>query len=180
MNYLNKNQHHKKSNKITVSKTIMILVLSITFSGNVFTQNKVEMSDINILNNTKWQGNLMYINYSDGKEVYLKTEMQLEVKGNKIFMATQYNNEPNANSKGVIKLKKGGAYFGKEKVIEKSQLENGILKIVTMFEGQDNNKKATIYKTYLFNEKLYTVTKEVLFKDSEIKFIRNKYSYTRI
>jgi len=180
MNYFRKNHQHKILRKIIINKTIMILVINLVFAGNLFAQNKVEISDINILNNSKWQGKLMYIDYSSGKETYLKTEMQLEIKGKKIFMSTQYNNEPNANSKGVIKLKKDGTYFGKEKVIEKTQKENGILKIVTMFEGQDNNKKATIYKTYLFNEKMYSVIKEVQFNGSNEKFIRNKYSYTRI
>lgn len=174
MNYLKKNQQCGKF------KMLIILVLSFTSTGILLAQNKVEISEINYLNNTKWQGNLMYINYSDGKEVHLKTDMQLHIKGNKIFMLTQYNNEPNANSKGVIKLKKGGTYFGKDKVIEKTQLDNNIIKIVTMYEGRDNNKEATIYKTYLLNEESYNVIKEVQYKDSDEKFIRNKFSYTRI
>ena len=180
MNYLSKDYQYKKPTKITVNKMIIILVMSIAFTGNIVAQATVELSDINILNNTKWEGNLMYVDYSSGEETVLQTKMQLTLKGNKIFMSTQYNNEPKANSKGVIKLRKGGTYFGKEKVIEKSQQENSILKIVTMFEGKDNNKRATIYKTYLFNEKIYSVTKEIQLKDTKGKFIRNKYSYTRI
>jgi len=167
-------------NRVRFIKAIIIILISVTFTDNIAAQHKVELSDINMLHNTKWEGNLMYVDYSNGKETYLKTKMQLEIKGNKIIMSTQYNDEPKANSKGVIKLKKDGTYLGKEQIIEKSKQENGILKIVTLIEGKDNDKEASIYKTYLFNDSIYTVTKEVQLKGSKEKFIRNKYSYTRI
>ena len=180
MNYLKRNIIKKKIIQNTLTKITIILFVSFAFTGSITAQEKVEASDIKILHNTKWMGSLMYIDCSSGKETYLKTEMQLEVKANKIVMSTQYNDEPKANSKGAIKLKKGGTYFGKEKIIEKTMQENGVLKIVTLFDGRDNNKQATIYKTYLFNDKIYTVIKEVQLKGSKEKFIRNKYSYTRI
>lgn len=175
-----KNHQGKKSAISTLFQVLMLFILIVFFNSNVSAQVNVKISDINVLNDTKWQGSLMYLDYGSGKETTLLTKMQLTVKGNKIHFSTQYNNEPKANSKGTIRLKKGGTYFGKEKVIEKSKLKDGILRIVTMFDGYDNNKEAIIYKTYLFNENIYSVTKEIELKDSKEKFIRNKYSYTKI
>lgn len=180
MNYSKTKNRQKTLNKVALIKVIIMLLISISFTENIIAQHKIAISDINMLHNTKWEGDLMYVDYSDGKETYLKTKMQLEIRGNKIIMSTQYNNEPEANSKVAIKLKKDGTYLGKEKIIEKTKRENGILKIVTLFEGKDNSKEASIYKTYVFNDSIYAVTKEIQLKGSKERFVRNKYSYTRI
>jgi len=174
-----KKNYLEKKSVIRIPFQVLIL-LTIIFNSNVSAQANVELSDINVLNNTNWQGSLMYVDYSSGEETVLQTTMQLTIKGAKIIMSTQYNNEPKANSKGSIKLKKGGSYFGNEKVVEKSKLKDNMIKIVTTYEGFDNNKKATIYKTYLFNSRVYSVTKEIQLNGSKEKFTRNKYSYTRI
>ena len=44
----------------------------------------------------------------------------------------------------------------------------------------DNNKKAIMFKTYLFNKDSFSITKEVQYENSEDKFIRNKQTYKRI
>ena len=175
------NIHQQKNRtKFTVVKAILMTLFIAVFNIEVVAQDSIELSDIEILHDTNWEGNLMYIDYTSGNKTVLQTKMQLVVKGNRIMISTQYNNEPKANSKGSIKLKKGGTYFGNEKVIKKIKQKNGMIKIVTMFKGSDNNKKATIYKTYLFDDNIYSVTKEILLTGSKEKFIRNKYSYTRI
>ena len=91
-----------------------------------------------------------------------------------------YPNEPHANSKSTIKLKKGGTYFGYEKVLRKEKLPNGALVFTTSYEEKDNNKDAKMYKTYTFSGTDYSVTKEVQYIGSEERFIRNKYTHKRI
>lgn len=162
-------------------KTLLtIFVLTITIINSSEAQDvTVSIEDFEVLNNTKWVGELMYVNYADGQEVILQTTMQIQVTKNKIIMSTQYGNEPEANSKNSIKLKKNGTYLGPEKIIKKTQLENGSTKIVTVYEGRDANKPATLYITYLLNNNTFSMTKEVVFKDGSEKFIRNSYMYTK-
>ncbi|WGD34225.1 hypothetical protein [Olleya sp. YS] len=166
---------------MTLTKTILALIIStITFSATSVAQTKVSMSDFEILHDTNWEGQLMYVNYRDGKEVVLKTTLRITIKGDKIMMSTQYNNEPEANTKSTIKLKKKGTYLGNEKIIEKTTLEDGTIKLVTVYQGKDDNRDATISKTYLFDGNHFSVTKEVTFEDTKEKLIRNKYTYTKL
>jgi hypothetical protein len=159
---------------------LKILIIAITCTNSSDAQeNTVTIEDFEILNNTKWVGELMYVNYADGQEVTLQTEMQIQVDNNKMTMSTQFGNEPEANSKSSIKLKKKGTYLGSEKIIKKTQLENGTIQVITMFKGRDDNKPATMYKTYKYNSNQFSITKEVQFEDGTNKFIRNRYTYTK-
>ena len=121
----------------------------------------------------------MYLDYSDGKEKRLPTTMLIKIKNNKIISEIKFPGEPKANSKNTTKIKKKGTYFGNEKVIEKSILEDETLKVVTFFEGKDNNKKAKMYKTYLYSKEKITIVKEVMYFNSDEKFIRNKQEFIK-
>ena len=158
--------------------TTIILIFILLFSTQ--TEVKVSLEDLKCLDQTEWTGELMYVNYSDGREVTLQTLMQIEIKENDIIMYTQFVDEPSANSKSRVKLKKNGTYFGTEKIISKTTTKDGTTTLVTSYDGKDNNKSATIYKKYMFNEKTFTITTEVLYEDASKKFIRNKYTYNKL
>nr|WP_321234115.1 hypothetical protein [uncultured Psychroserpens sp.] len=158
--------------------TIVIAFLSLTLNSQ--SNTSITLEELNQLNNTKWVGELMYVNYGDGQEVTLQTKMQIEIKNNKILMSTQYDNEPSANSQSTIKLKKNGTYFGNEKIISKTISKEGVRTLVTSYEGRDANKPATILKTYTYDDSNFSVTKEVKFKGTSDTFIRNKYTYTKL
>jgi len=66
-------------------KTVLALFTAFTLAFSVSSQETISISEFKNLHNTSWKGNLMYINYSDGKEVNLKTTMQIKIKGNKIL-----------------------------------------------------------------------------------------------
>jgi len=161
-------------------KTTITLFLNLLFTTLALSQAQVSMADLESLNNTSWSGTLMYVNYGDGQEVVLKTTMQIQIKGDKIIMNTQFTDEPQANSKSGIKLKKGGTYLGKEKIIERVQLKNNTLKIVTTFEENDENQPATLFKTYIIGQNEFSITKRVEFKNSNKKLVRNRYTYNKI
>lgn len=161
-------------------KTIVSIIISLCVLSTLNAQTKVEISDFEMLNNSNWKGTLMYKNYSDGKEVTLQTTMKITLKKNKVITEIKFPNEPKANSKNTVKLKKGGTYFGDEKVIQKETLEDGSIEIITFYKGNDNGKKAKMYNIYLFNKDIFSITKEVEYIDSKERFIRNKQSYKRI
>lgn len=159
---------------------IKITLVLFTLTLNAQSGTSITMDELNVLDNTKWKGELMYVNYGDGREVTLKTKMQITIKKNKILMSTQYDNEPSANSKSSIKIKKNGTYFGNEKISKKTTSNDGTVTIITSYEGRDNNKPATIYKTYVYDGNSFSVIKEVQFKNTSEKMTRNKYTYTRL
>ncbi len=159
----------------------ILLVLALAFSiQSLAGQQTIAISDFQSLNNTSWKGNLMYVNYGDGKEVQLRTTMQIKVKGNKIIRSIQYTDEPSANSESNIIISKDGRYLGKESVVEKIIEKNGDMQLVTRLEGKDNNRPAIMTMTYVITDTTFSVTKKVSYKDSEEVLIRNKFSYSKL
>ncbi|MBC8756325.1 hypothetical protein H2O64_16745 [Kordia sp. YSTF-M3] len=159
-------------------KTIITVIISIALATFAQAQQKVSISDFESLDNTNWTGELMYVNYSDSKEVILPTTLRIEVEKNKIIFYKKYTTEESANDKSTIKIKKDGTYLGNEKIIRVQRSTDGSIEVETRYEGKDANRDATIYITYSFNEHQLSMKKEVEFKDAPGKFVRNQYSYT--
>ena len=160
-------------------KSISILFLFFLAHSMMSAQATVNISDLQSIDNSHWEGQLTYKDYGSGKLTSIEATQQIKIEGEKIITSTQYTYEPNENNKSTIKLRKNGNYFGKEKVIRNS-IENNTRTIVTTYEGRDNNKKATLYITYKFNATEYSVTKEVVPKDGSERFVRNSYNFKRI
>lgn len=155
----------------------IILVLSgIAIFGQA--QQKMTIADFEFLNNTEWSGNLMYLNYSDNKEVNLPTELKLEIKKNTLIMKTSFPYEPKANGKNRIAIDLENGLFGDERIISIDN-EEGSITLITEFEGKDNNRLAVMTKTYVLGKTGLDISKEVAYKGSNSSFIRNKYTYKR-
>jgi len=160
-------------------KTFITLFITITITYFAQAQEKVNMTDFTCLDNTNWTGELMYVNYSDSKEVTLPTTLEIKVKKNKVVFFTKYPNEKSANGKSSLRLNNDGTYIGNQKITKVNRLANGSMEIETMYEGQDDNRDATMYITYFFSDNQLSMQKEVEFKDTPGKFVRNKYTYTK-
>lgn len=158
-------------------KTIAFII-SLSLASIFTNQNNIQISDFEVLEG-KWNGELMYINYSDDRPVTLRSTLQIELKKDKLIGQIGYTDEPSVNGKLVVKLKQNGAFINREKVILKSKQNDGSLKIKTRYTGKDNNKPATIFITYIFDANHFTMTKEVQFENSKERFVRNRYTYTR-
>ncbi|WP_298420685.1 hypothetical protein [uncultured Kordia sp.] len=161
----------------TIISVLIVLIMS-TFAQAQ--EQKITIADFESLHNTSWTGELMYVNYSDNKEVTLPTMLKLEVKKNKIIFNTKYTTEESANNKSSLKIKKGGTYIDNQQIMKVVRSKNGSIEIETTYKGKDDNKDATIYITYFFNSTTLSMKKEVEFKDVSGKFIRNQYTYTKL
>ncbi|WP_400080274.1 hypothetical protein [Winogradskyella sp. R77965] len=159
----------------TLLNTFCIFLLVLT----AHSQSTLKISDLEILNNTSWEGKLTYKDYQSGEPRTIETTLQIKIEGDKIISNVQYTYEPNKNNKSSVKLKKNGTYYGNEKILSNT-FENGIRTLVTTYKGRDAGKKATMYMTHQFSETTYKVTKEVQFKNSEERFIRNTYEFTKL
>ena len=162
-----------------MKKTIITLTVLLA-SVNIIAQDEISLKDIKILDNTSWEGSLTYKDYQDGKQVTIPTTMQFKVTDEEIISTLQYTYEPSRNITSKTKIKKNGRYFGKEEVVSKIFNEDGSFKIVTKYEGKDDNKKALIFLTYQLESNKYSVTKEVQFLGTKERFVRNKYQYTKL
>lgn len=159
----------------TLFTTFTLLLTVITIN----TQNNISLSDFESLNNTSWKGTLTYKDYQSGKQETIPCTMQLKIEGGKIVFNQQYTYEPNKNNRSSVRIKKNGTYFGNEKVLSFTK-ENGTKTLVTIYQSRDNGKKADMFITHILTDSTYTVTKEVSYLDSDEKFVRNTYSYTKI
>ncbi|WP_299114200.1 hypothetical protein [uncultured Winogradskyella sp.] len=160
-------------------KTLLTSLCLCIFSLIVNAQDTLKLSDFEILNNTSWEGKLTYKDYQSGELRSVEATTQIKIEGDKIVYNLQYTYEPHKNDKSSVKIKKNGTYYGNEKVISNT-IENGTRTFVTSYEGKDNGKKATMYITRKFNNTTYKVTKEVQFKNSNQRFVRNTYEFTKL
>ncbi len=165
------------------SKTIhssIAFVFGLAVFQSTIAQETLSLDDFKIVNNTSWEGTLTYLDYQSGKPTPVASTMQMRITDNAIETDIQYTYEPNENIKAITKIKKKGTHLGKQKVISKIKKSDGTLQLITMAKGKDDNKKATLFFTYEFNNHRYKVTKEVQFEGSQERFIRNTYDYKRI
>ncbi len=159
-------------------KTILVSI-NLFFTTICIAQNIVQISEFEVLEGD-WKGELMYINYSDNREVTLRSTLQVEIKKDKLIGRIGYTDEPSANGKLVVKLKENGSFINDQEIITKSKQDDGSLKIITKYDGKDNDKPATIFITYVFNKAHFTMTKEVVFENTTERFIRNRYTYSKL
>lgn len=161
-----------------MKKTFTILC-AMCFIINLNAQVTISTNDFKILDNTNWEGTLTYIDYQSGKPTDVATSMQIIISEKTIEQAIQYVWEPDKNVNSRTKIKKNGTFLGNQKVVSKIVKEDGSMHIITTAKGKDDGKKATLYYTYEFDSNNYKVTKEVQFTDSDERFMRNSYKYTR-
>ena len=160
-------------------KTTYIAILMLLLANTINAQDALEITDFEILNHTNWKGQLTYKDYQSGKMTSIDATMQIKLEGERILTSIQYTYEPNKNNNSSVKIKKKGTYFGNEKIISNT-LKNGKRTFVTTYEGRDNNQKATMYITHEFDDSTYKVTKQVMYQNSNERFVRNTYQFNNI
>lgn len=158
-----------------------ILIFSWILGAHVTcAQARIEAKDFDILDNTSWEGTLTYLNYQSDELSTIGTTMQISTYGDIIEQSIQYTWEPSKNVVAKTKIKKKGRFLGQQKVVSKTIKEDGTTLLKTIANGKDNNRKATLFFTYEFNDDRFHVKKEVRYKGKDALFMRNKYNYTKI
>ncbi|MFY0607209.1 MAG: hypothetical protein JXR10_10860 [Cyclobacteriaceae bacterium] len=161
-------------------KRLLTITISMCLMITLRAQVIIDTEDFKMLDNTNWEGTLTYLDYTSGKPTDVATTMQMRISENTIEQDIQYVWEPHKNVKSKTKIKKNGKFLGSQEVISKSFNKENKTVIITSTQGKDDGRKATLYFTYEFDEDSYKVSKEVQLDDSEDRFVRNSYQYTRI
>lgn len=124
-----------------------------------------------------WEGKLTYLDYVTGKPYTMSANIKISLTENEkgYIMGYEYPKEPQANSKDTTYLL--NKLFGKDKIIEFKNDQDGGFKLVTEIVGEDGNehKKATLRHTYLLKSNTYSITKEVKFENTDVWIKRNEY-----
>jgi len=143
---------------------------------------KIKSSDFKQLTAGQWKGKLTYQDYRSNKKVSILSNLTVtesnEDKLSWIF-EYEYPDEPKANKKSIVKISKDGKTFDEETVVERINLPNKTLRIVTTNNGTDNDKPAVFRHTYLLSKKSFSIKKEVKYKGTQEFFERNEYSWIR-
>lgn len=162
---------------------VSILLVAASFAGLALPQAPaVRVEDLAQLTGAPWTGSLTYLDYRSNKKVSIASTLTVtRVPDDELswVFEYQYPDEPKANSKQTVTIGEGGAVIDGEKVVERTVLDGGALKVVTEQDGSDDDRKALFRYTYLFGPSSFSIKKEVRPEGSAEFFERNQYSWKR-
>lgn len=164
-------------------KFIYIWLITLSFVVSGFGQSaKVKIKDLQILTGAQWTGTLSYLDYQTKKKVSIPSNLTVtQSKEDKLSWTFeyQYPDEPKANSTEAAAISKDGKMFDGEAVVERTNLADKTLRIVTEKSGPDNDKKALFRFTYLLSKTSFSIKKEVKYEGTTEFFVRNEYNWKR-
>lgn len=143
---------------------------------------RVSPDDLRKLSGARWTGTLTYLDYRANKPVSIPSNLIVTQAGgdeNAWVFEYEYPDEPKANGKQTLKLEEGGTVFDGEKVVERTSLDSGGFRLVTVKRGRDNDKDALFRFTYTLDGAAFSVKKEVRPEGAAEYFERNRYSWKR-
>ncbi len=160
----------------------LLLITSSIFGFVNLKTPKIKSSDFKLLTAGQWKGKLTYQDYRSNKKVSILSNLTVtESNENKLswIFEYEYPDEPKANKKSIVKISKDGKTFDEETVVERINLPNKTLRIVTTNNGTDNDKPAVFRHTYLLSKQSFSIKKEVKYEGTNEFFERNEYSWIR-
>ena len=162
---------------------IFALLLGSQFFGPVsFKEARIERADLQILAGAQWTGTLTYLDYRSKKKVSIPANLTVKPNGEDKWswvFEYQYPDEPQANSREIVRLSKDGSSLNDEVVLERINLPDNTVRFVTEKKGEDNNRSATFRYTYTLNAKSFSIRKEVRYENENQFFERNGYDWKR-
>ncbi|HEX7317241.1 MAG TPA: hypothetical protein VF297_25310 [Pyrinomonadaceae bacterium] len=162
---------------------VLVLVLLATFAGLVQQPSpKVSAEDLRGLTGARWTGSLTYLDYRSNKQVSIPSNLTVtQAAGDETSWVFEYEypDEPKANGKQTLKISDDGTVFDGETVVERTGLDGGGFRLVTVKRGRDNDKDAQFRFTYTLDRSTFTIKKEVRAEGATEYFERNRYSWKR-
>ena len=134
------------------------------------------------LRGAPWRDSLTYPDYTSWKPITIATALvvtRVDGDGRSWVFDYQYPNEPKANSASRVTIAGDGSTIDGERVVERSVLAGGIVRIVTEKSGQDDRRPAMFRFTQLFCDSSFSRRKEVKFEGTTDYFERHTYNWNR-
>jgi hypothetical protein len=162
---------------------VFALLVASAFAGLFPPQApRVSPQDLRKLSGARWTGTLTYLDYRSNKKVSIPSSLtvtQAAGDENAWVFEYEYPDEPKANGKQTLKLEEEGRVFDGETVSERTGLDGGGFRLVTVKRGRDNDKDALFRFTYTLDGGTFSVKKEVKPEGAAEFFERNLYSWKR-
>lgn len=161
---------------------LALLIASQLFGLVAVKEAKIKRDDLQILTGAQWSGTLTYLDYRSKKKVSIPANLTVKPNGEDKWswvFEYEYPDEPQANSREIVRLSKDGKSMDGEVVLERTSLPDSTVRFVTEKKGEDNNRSASIRFTYSLNAKGFSIKKEVRYEDENQFFERNEYYWKR-
>lgn len=139
-----------------------------------------QVDDLQALSDRLWRGELSYLDYSKNTWTNIPSNLRVtrsEQDPSVWLWSYGYDDEPHANAKDGLRLSSDGKSLGEEKVISRTRLHKGIIRIVTTMMGKDDGRDAQFRFTYLFNKDSFERKKEVKLNGADDYFVRHVYRW---
>ena len=169
--------------KINMKTLVLALLLGSQLFGSLSTKEaRIKRDDLQILTGAQWSGTLTSLFFRSTKNVSIPSNLTVKQNGDdksSWVFEYQYPDEPQANSKEIVRLSNDGGRINDEVVLERTNLPDNTVKVVTEKKGQDNDRSALFRFTYSLNAKTFSIKKEVRYEHESQFFERNEYSWKR-
>jgi hypothetical protein len=145
----------------------------------------VAATDIDRLTGAPWRGTLSYLDYTSRAQTAIKSSLLMtrlpEQSDGAIAwnMSVGYTDEPHANSGETAVLARNGRIFRGADVLERTMLADGMVRVVTEQDGQDDGRPARLRFVYLLGEKQCSIQKLVRLLPDGTFFERHIYRWSR-
>lgn len=164
-------------------KSLIITITILLSLQTCLLAQTIQPSDLKVLEGN-WVGTLTYLDYKSGKPFTMPantTFEQSKSNPNIYLRSIGYSTEPHANQKDSMMISKDGKMLDEFTIVGFKKAKDGTLEIVGEKEGIDgnDNKPATIRRTFTISATTFVNKKEVLFKGTSIWLVRHTYSFTK-
>jgi uncharacterized membrane protein YphA (DoxX/SURF4 family) len=129
-----------------------------------------------------WKGTLTYKDYTSGGQESIAVNIAVRKKAERSWtLRFNYSQEPNAGTTEKFKLSTDGRMMNGSKVVEKTILPDGTLKVVLEERGKDGNdqKPCTFNHVILLNKSQLRISKLVKFDNETTFFRRNEFNVSK-
>jgi hypothetical protein len=162
---------------------VLVLLFTSAFTGQTPRQTpRVSAENLRKLSGARWTGSLTYLDYRSNKRVSIPSNLSVtQAEGDETAWVFDYEypDEPKANGKPTLKIDDDGAVFDGETVVERTGLDGGGFRLVTVKRGRDDGKEALFRFTYTLDRSAFSIRKEVRPEGAAEYFERNTYSWKR-
>lgn len=143
----------------------------------------IRTTDFDALVGETWRGTLTYLDYSSSKLTTIRSTMRVAPAENGAWtFAVGYDDEPHADGASTIRIADAGKQIligdTSERVVSRATTSQGF-QFVTEQQGADDERPATIRKTYTKIADTFSIRKDVRLDRSKEFFNRHVYEWKR-